>query len=368
VTEKQVKKIKVIDKPATDSKLIDFLVESVRKDFGRDSIMSMKDTNNKIKPLTKTGYTYLDTALGIGGLPGGRIIEIFGPETSGKTTLTLHIAAEFQKIGGTVAFIDVENALDVNYARGLGVDVESLLLNQPDNGEQVFDIIETLSKSVSIFNSTNGKQKKPLLVIVDSVAAMSPKAELEGTLEDGTGAGMGSHARLMSLGLRRLVSVVRDPNILIIFINQTRNKIGGYGNPETTTGGCALKFYASIRIQIKSHGKYEESKEQVGKEFTIKIVKNKVSPPFTECTGLIRFGVGIDKVYPIFNELLKRGEIIKGGKGWLKLNKHDDLEQFIGFKGFRTFYANNKELVDKIYNSDFDKSKLIDVELDEIDE
>lgn len=327
--------------------LSDFLLRNVRKDYGKESVIKMSEKSKK-KALVSTGYAALDEALGIDGLPGGRIIEIYGPEASGKTTLMLHLAAEFQKIGGQVVFEDAEHALDLEYAKSLGVNVDEWILNQPDNGEQVFDLTEKMIKLTIEYNMAN-KTNKPLLVIADSVAAMAPKAELDGTLEDGTGAGLGAHARMMSQGLRRLIGSVGNPNVIVAFINQTRSKIGGYGSPITTTGGNALKFYASIRLEIKRGLKYEEGGEHIGHEFKIKVVKNKVAPPFRECTGLIRFGIGIDKIWPIFTLLKSENIISRGNKGWLKVEEYPNLSQFAGYKGFRKTYEENKDIFDSLY-------------------
>lgn len=295
----------------------DYLVNNVRADFGADAMLKMSGKNRPVvKTIFSTGYDELDTAIGIGGYPKSRIIEVFGDNACGKTTLALHACAEVQKVGGVAAFIDAEHALDIEYAAKIGVNVDELLLNQPDNGEQVFDIIGNLIKGANEFEKTSfikdpkGRKEfnnKPLLIVVDSVAAMVPKAELDGTLEDGTGAGLGRHPELMSKGLRRLVPTIKSYNVLILFINQIRMKIGVvFGSPISTPGGNALKFYASVRLQYVSSKQYEESKTIVGKEFKIKIIKNKVSPPFKTCKGIIRFGVGIDPTWNIYNILASK--------------------------------------------------------------
>lgn len=338
---KNIKKIKTCS---------DYLMDNVIKDFGQGSMLKMDGKNRVVvNAICSSGYVPLDNILGLGGYPKSRIIEIYGAESSGKTTLALHACHEIQKLGGTAVFIDAEHALDPIYAKNIGVNIDDLLLSQPDNGEQVFDIIETLINGLRLYKKEN-KNIKPMIIVIDSIAAMVPKAELEGTFEDGTGAGMGAHARLMSQGLRRLVNVIKGDDVLIMFINQIRSKIGVmFGNPNTTTGGNALKFYASIRLEIFGSKPYEESKKQVGKHFKIKIVKNKCAPPFRRCEGLIRFGIGIDRLWLIFNLLKKNNIITSAGKGWLTIGTISN-NKFLGYVGFRKFYKDHKDKIDKLYN------------------
>ena len=291
----------MLEQIAEKMRVLKTVIGSVEKQFGKGAIMTLGD-ERETEPVSAipTGSVALDLATGVGGYPRGRVVEIYGPESSGKTTLALHAIAEAQKAGGVCAFIDAEHALDVAYARGIGVDTERLLVSQPDTGEQALEITEALVRSGAID-----------LVVVDSVAALTPKAEIEGEMGDQH---MGLQARLMSQALRKLTSVTHRTGTVIVFINQLRQKIGvTFGNPETTTGGNALKFYASMRLDVRRIGQVKIGDEIVGGRTRVKIAKNKVAPPFTEAEFEIRYGTGVDNLGELLDLGVTRGLVEKNG-------------------------------------------------------
>ncbi len=290
------------DKKSSDKqKALDSALAQIERQFGKGSIMKLGAGSPALEiEATSTGSLGLDIALGIGGLPKGRVIEIYGPESSGKTTLTLHVVAEEQKKGGVCAFVDAEHALDPLYAKKLGVNLDELLISQPDTGEQALEIVDTLVRSGAVS-----------LVVVDSVAALTPKAELEGDMGDAT---VGAQARLMSQAMRKLTASISRSNCMVIFINQIRMKIGVmFGNPETTTGGNALKFYASVRLDIRRIGAIKDREEVVGNTTRVKVVKNKVAPPFKQVEFDIMYGEGISKTGELIDLGVKAGVVEKSG-------------------------------------------------------
>ena len=288
-------------------KALSAALSQIERQFGKGAVMRMGDVGAvRDVDVVSTGSLGLDIALGIGGLPRGRVVEIYGPESSGKTTLTLQVIAEIQKLGGTAAFIDAEHALDPTYAQKLGVNVDDLLVSQPDNGEQALEIADMLVRSSSVD-----------IVVIDSVAALTPKAEIEGDMGDSH---MGLQARLMSQALRKLTANIKRSNTLVIFINQIRMKIGVmFGNPETTTGGNALKFYASVRLDIRRTGAIKKGDEVIGNETRVKVVKNKVAPPFREANFEILYGQGISREGELIELGVTHGFVEKSG-AWYSCN------------------------------------------------
>lgn len=313
-------------------KAIDLAIKQIDKAFGKGALIRLGD-----KPVEKidsisTGSLGLDIALGIGGIPKGRIIEVYGPESSGKTTLALQIVAECQKNGGICAFIDAEHALDVTYAKNLGVDIENLLVSQPDFGEQALEILETLTRSGGID-----------LVIIDSVAALTPKSEIEGDMGDQH---VGLQARLMSQALRKVTGVIHKMNTTVIFINQIRMKIGvmGYGSPETTTGGNALKFYASVRVDVRRVATLKQGDQNIGNRVKVKVVKNKVAPPFRGAEFDIMFGEGISKEGELIDYGVKLDIVDKSG-AWLS---YGDKKLGQGKENAKIFLKENPEIAQEI--------------------
>ncbi len=314
-------------------KAIEAAIFQIEKQFGKGSIMKLGESGKKIEvEVIPTGSIGLDIAIGVGGIPRGRITEIFGAEASGKTTLALHMVAEAQKKGGVAAFIDAEHALDVNYARKLGVNVEELLVSQPDTGEQALEIAEVLARSGAVD-----------IIVVDSVAALVPRAELEGEMGDQQ---VGLQARLMSKAMRKLTAAISRSNTAVVFINQTRMKIGmgGYGNPETTPGGMALKFFATLRMEIRKIGTIKEGTNTLGHRAKVKIVKNKLAPPFKEVEFDIYFGEGISKEAELIDLGLAMGIIERSGSWYSYSGKR--LGQ--GRENVRKFLKENKELAREI--------------------
>ncbi len=319
---------------AEKAKALQAALAQIEKQFGKGSIMRMGE--NEVAPdiqVVSTGSLGLDLALGVGGLPRGRVVEIYGPESSGKTTLTLQVIAEMQKLGGTCAFVDAEHAFDTQYAQKLGVDLSELLISQPDTGEQALEIVDALVRSGSVD-----------LIVVDSVAALTPRAEIEGEMGDSL---PGLQARLMSQALRKLTGTINRTNTTVIFINQIRMKIGVmFGNPETTTGGNALKFYSSVRLDIRRVGSIKKGEEVIGSETKVKVVKNKVAPPFKAASFDILYGEGISREGEIL-DLGSEADIVEKSGAWYSYNG-DRIGQ--GKDNAREFLRQNPEMAIEIEN------------------
>ncbi|EAL6320439.1 recombinase RecA [Campylobacter coli] len=313
-------------------KSLDAALKSLDKAFGKGTILRLGDKEVEQIDSIGTGSVGLDLALGIGGIPKGRIIEIYGPESSGKTTLTLHIIAECQKAGGVCAFIDAEHALDVKYAKNLGVNTDDLYVSQPDFGEQALEIVETIARSGAVD-----------LIVVDSVAALTPKAEIEGDMGDQH---VGLQARLMSQALRKLTGIVHKMNTTVIFINQIRMKIGamGYGTPETTTGGNALKFYASVRLDVRKVATLKQNEEPIGNRVKVKVVKNKVAPPFRQAEFDVMFGEGLSREGELIDYGVKLDIVDKSG-AWFS---YKDKKLGQGRENSKAFLKENPEIADEI--------------------
>lgn len=325
-------------------KALDLALSNIEKQFGKGAIMRLdNDASVKKIPAISTGCLGIDLGLGVGGVPKGRIIEIYGPESSGKTTLTLHIAAECQKAGGTVAFIDAEHALDTVYASKLGVDVQNTLISQPDSGEQALEITDMLVRSGGVD-----------LLIVDSVAALTPRAELDGDMGSSH---MGLQARLMSQALRKLTGSISNSNTTVIFINQLRMKIGVmFGNPETTTGGNALKFYASVRMDIRRTGAIKNGDEVIGNRTKIKVVKNKVAPPFKVIEFDIMYGEGISKTGDLL-DLAVENKIVDKAGAWFS---YKDAKIGQGRENSKKFLAENPDVAEEIKNKVLEVNGLLE--------
>ena len=331
--EKVVEKKKDETKEANKEKLkaLQLTLDKIEKTYGKGTVMKMGDTPIEVQEVIPTGSLTLDIALGIGGLPKGRVIEIYGPESSGKTTLAIHAIANAQKAGGIAAIVDAEHAFDMNYAQKLGVDISSLLISQPDNGEQGLEIVDNLIRSGAID-----------IIVIDSVAALTPRSEIEGEMGDSV---MGLQARLMSQALRKLTGTISKTKCCCIFINQLREKIGVmFGNPETTTGGNALKFYSSIRLDIRRIGQLKEAEAVIGNRTRVKLVKNKLAPPFGTAEFDIMYGEGISKVGEIIDVGVEKNIIKKSGS-WFS---YGDTRLGQGRDAVKQIFNDNPELAEEI--------------------
>ena len=338
--EKKAPKEAVKEIKNPEQKEVDKLVEDIQEKFGEGMIMKLGDVRKVDVESIPTGSVSLDIALGIGGVPRGRIIEVYGPESSGKTTLALHIVANSQKSGGTAAFVDAEHALDPEYAKKIGVKINELLISQPDTGEQALDIVETLVRSGVVD-----------VIVVDSVAALVPKAEIEGEMGDQH---IGRQARLMSQALRKLTAIIARSNATVIFINQIRMKIGVmFGNPETTTGGQALKFYSSVRIEVRRSAQIKKGEEIVGNRTKVKIVKNKVAPPFKTAEFDIMYNEGISLAGDLLDTGVKYEVVKKSGNSFL----FGDEKLGAGRESAKVFLKENPKVADKIFREIADKAR-----------
>lgn len=328
-------------------KATDEAIEQIKQRFGTGAIMKLGEAKAMEVDAVPTGCLSLDIALGVGGVPRGRIIEIFGPEASGKTTLAQHVVAEVQKLGGIAAFIDAEHALDPDYAKKIGVDINNLLISQPDTGEQALEILETLVRS-------NGVD----VVVVDSVAALTPKAEIEGEMGESH---MGLQARLMSQALRKLAGIISKTNTVVIFINQIRHKIGVFfGNPETTTGGNALKFYCSVRIEVRRSAQIKQGEKMIGNRVKAKVVKNKVAAPFQTTEFDIMYNEGISLSGDLVDTGVTYNVIKKAGNSY----SYQDIKLGVGRETAKTFLRSDPKLMKKIRNEILDMVKEGNVQID----
>lgn len=324
------------EKKEENKKSLELAIETIKKKFGESSIMTLKEVKPTHVDVISSGSVSLDLALGVGGLPRGRVVEIYGPESSGKTTLALHVIAEAQKRGGVGAFVDAEHALDPDYARKIGVEVNDLLISQPESGEEALQIVETLVKSGEVD-----------VIVVDSVAALAPRAEIAGEMGEFE---IGLQARLMSQALRKLSASISKTKSIVIFLNQTRMKIGSYGKPETTPGGLALKFYSSVRIELKRIAQIKRGEEIIGSKIQARVVKNKVAPPFKTAEFIIYYNEGISKYADLVNTGLQYGVLKKIGS-WIQF-ENTKLGQ--GLEQAKEFLRENPELGEKIKKKIFE--------------